>query len=171
MPMIPEHQHPRLLEFAQRIITQRSTANVLTTWNMINFDKQPAGLKLTSGSGERTFIEVTFRFNGIFADRYFSVPVTADVDVNNVILKELYKPFEGETEYSWRDSMTQNMFSYPESAKYFFEMYDSAKYDFTEITDKVPWQAILKGTSTPTEVIAKVKEACQTTIDTLYNVD
>ena len=106
-----------------------------------------------------------------FADRYFSVPITADEDVNNVVLKEIYKPFDGGTEYSWRDNMTQNMFLYPESAKYFFEMYDNAKYDFTEITEKIPWQPILKGTTTPAEGIAKVKEACQTAIDTLYNND
>jgi hypothetical protein len=104
-----------------------------------------------------------------FADRYFSVPMTADEDVNNVVLNKLYEPFDGETEYSWRDNMTKNMFLYPESAKYFFEMYDNAKYDFTEITGAVPWYPILKGTTTPAEGIAKVKESCQKAIDTLYN--
>ena len=61
--MKPEHPHPRILEFTQRIITQRPTAKVIKTQGMIDFDKQPAGLKLTSGTGERTFHEVTLRFN------------------------------------------------------------------------------------------------------------
>jgi hypothetical protein len=33
----------------------------------------------------------------------------------------------------------------------------------------VPWYPILKGTTTPAEGIAKVKESCQKAIDTLYN--
>jgi hypothetical protein len=57
--MKPEHHHPRILEFTQRIITQRPTAKALKTKGMIDFDKQPAGLKLTSGTGERTKNEVT----------------------------------------------------------------------------------------------------------------
>ena len=57
--MIPEHLHPRLLES----LREQTVANPQLLNGLPATRQTAGGLKLTSGSGEQTFIEATFRFN------------------------------------------------------------------------------------------------------------
>lgn len=50
-----KHRHPRISESSLR----RTDANHTVRWQSKDSDKQPAGLKLTSVSGEQTYYEAT----------------------------------------------------------------------------------------------------------------
>jgi len=58
-PTTPEHQHPRVSESSLR----RTDANPTAKGQSQNSGKQPAGLKLTSGSGEQAHYEVPLLAN------------------------------------------------------------------------------------------------------------
>lgn len=102
------------------------------------------------------------------ADRYLTVPVTANMEIVNAILDELYAPL-GEDPYEWREVYANMNFLYEESADLYWTMYDNAKPDYYPATGKFKWGSILLGTSTVTEAVSSTFDAVQAELDKNYN--
>ena len=104
-----------------------------------------------------------------YADRMLSVPVTADMDMINSILSELYSPL-GDNPFEWREVYARQNFIHEESANYYFMMFDNALPDyFPAIRDNYAWSAILAGSKTYSEVYESSKDKIQQLLDKYYN--
>ena len=105
-----------------------------------------------------------------FADRYLVFPKGgADADILSAVVPALFEPFEGMGPNDWRNIFADRIFFDDNSAKWFFEMYDNAQFDYFdsivffhngEFTNDV-----LSGKKTPQQVLDEVEAKAQAEID------
>ncbi len=102
------------------------------------------------------------------ADRYLTVPITADMEIVNTILDELYAPL-GDDSFEWRDVYANRNFLHEESADLYWQMYDNAQPDYYLATQKFQWSSVLRGTTTVTAAIDATKDSIQEALDKNFN--
>lgn len=102
------------------------------------------------------------------ADRYLCVPITADMDIVDAILADLYEPL-GEEPYEWRDYYTSQNFLYTDSANMFWTLYDNAEPDYFEATSRFPYREVIMGTKSAAEAIESTADSIQAVLDTYFN--
>lgn len=102
------------------------------------------------------------------ATRYLAVPITADMDMVDAILSELYEPLS-DNPYEWREYYTRQNFSDTESAEIFWKMFDNAEPDYFSATFKFPWGDLLLGNKSIMESIESTADMIQTELDDVYN--
>ena len=102
------------------------------------------------------------------ADRYLTVPITADMEIVNTILGELYAPL-GDDPFEWRDVYANRNFLHEESADLYWQMYDNAQPDYYLATQKFQWGSVLRGTTTVTAAIGATKDSIQEALDKNFN--
>lgn len=102
------------------------------------------------------------------ADRYLTAPITADMEIVNTILDELYAPL-GDDPFEWRDVYANRNFLHEESADLYWQMYDNAQPDYYLATQKFQWGSVLRGTTTVTAAIDATKDSIQEALDKNFN--
>lgn len=108
------------------------------------------------------------------ADRYFAFPaVAADEDMLVTVIPELFEPFDGLSEYEWRDYFSIGMFFSEESQNWFFHMFDNItnNYDFilSFFSDTAYLPKILTGEKTMAQVLESYKAVGQSELNEYLN--
>ncbi len=103
-----------------------------------------------------------------YADRMLAVPVTANMDIINAILSDLYSPL-GDDPFEWREVYTRQNFLHEESANYYFQMFDNAVPDYFNATKNYLWNTVLNGNDSFSEEFEKTNDSIQRVLDKEYN--
>ena len=102
------------------------------------------------------------------ADRYLTAPITADMEIVNTILAELYAPL-GDDPFEWREVYANRNFLHEESADLYWQMYDNAQPDYYLATQKFQWSSVIRGTTTVAAAIESTAENIQAELDRSFN--
>jgi len=87
----------------------------------------------------------------------------------NILVNALYEPFEDMKKYDWRSIFGSQVFYKPMDQQIYFEMYETASYDFTGMITFPNMESIQKGTIATSEAVEKVKSASQASLDKNIN--
>ena len=137
----------------------------------------PVGPKGTHGQWAANIIHET---------RYIAMPVSADAEPENtqMIMEYIFRPLDGQTTETWKTDTRKSFFFDERSFKYYMEMVECAKTDYSNIIGALfydsgnsksiikLYQTVIKANGSPAEAVDKIKDAQQARIDeTLNNPD
>lgn len=103
-----------------------------------------------------------------YADRYFCMPITADTDLVDAVLYDIYKPL-GEDKYQWRSLYAQTVFMYEKSADFYFQMYDNAVPDYYTSTATFAYGSVVSGKRSVSSALEAAKDVIQSSLDEYFN--
>jgi len=118
--------------------------------------------------------------------RFLAMPVFADAEpeTTQMIMEYLFRPLDGQTENTWKEEARREFFFDNDSFKYYMEMVDVSKTDYSNIIGPLLndggnsksilylYQTIVKRNTSPVAAVDKIKETIQARLDeTLNNPD
>jgi ABC-type glycerol-3-phosphate transport system substrate-binding protein len=103
-----------------------------------------------------------------YADRLIAVPITADMDIIDAILTDLYSPL-GDDPFEWREVYARQNFLHEESAEYYFTMYDNAEPDYYRAMNLFQWSSVLNARKGIAEAIDGSRDNIQAVLDRDFN--
>ncbi|MDF2686710.1 MAG: transporter substrate-binding protein [Clostridia bacterium] len=109
---------------------------------------------------------------------YMAFPSSIDTAIVIPVINYMFEPFTGETTESWKGNLLRMSFFEEDSLKYYLEMLQSAKFDYSimlQQSSSIPllnlYGNILKGTKTPLEALVPYKEKVQKELDKWNNLE
>lgn len=103
-----------------------------------------------------------------YADRLIAVPITADMDIIDAMLADLYSPL-GNDPFEWKEVYARQNFLYEESADYYFQMFTNAEPDYYRATSLFPWSSIINARKGINEAIEEATDRVQAVLDRDFN--
>ncbi|MDF2686861.1 MAG: hypothetical protein K0S55_2044 [Clostridia bacterium] len=108
-----------------------------------------------------------------------AIPLFYDTESeeNNLdIINYMFEPLEDETKDTWKDDMRNRYFFDDLSFRYYIEMFEGARTDYSSVVYKSVWnnivpvyQDVLSGKKTSTEAVAAIKDLVVTEINQKLN--